>query len=80
MHILRIILIGVVAGIIAKLVTPGDNEPHGFILTTILGHRRRVRRHIPRPGDQMVRPGPECGTHWSGRGRGAYTVGGLGIC
>ena len=37
MHILWIILIGFVAGVIAKLVTPGDNEPQGFILTTILG-------------------------------------------
>jgi uncharacterized membrane protein YeaQ/YmgE (transglycosylase-associated protein family) len=36
-HILWIILIGFVAGIIAKLITPGDNEPQGFILTTILG-------------------------------------------
>jgi uncharacterized membrane protein YeaQ/YmgE (transglycosylase-associated protein family) len=26
-----------IAGVIAKLVTPGDNEPQGFILTTILG-------------------------------------------
>ena len=24
-------------GVIAKLVTPGDKEPQGFILTTILG-------------------------------------------
>ena len=30
-------LIGFVAGVIAKLVTPGSNEPSGFILTTILG-------------------------------------------
>ena len=37
MHILWIILIGFVAGVIAKLVTPGDNEPQGFILTTSLG-------------------------------------------
>ena len=37
MHILWIILIGFIAGVIAKLVTPGDNEPQGFILTTILG-------------------------------------------
>ena len=37
MHILWIILIGFVAGVIAKLGTPGDNEPQGFILTTILG-------------------------------------------
>jgi uncharacterized membrane protein YeaQ/YmgE (transglycosylase-associated protein family) len=31
------ILIGFFAGVIAKLVTPGDNEPSGFILTTMLG-------------------------------------------
>jgi uncharacterized membrane protein YeaQ/YmgE (transglycosylase-associated protein family) len=31
------IIIGFVAGIIAKLITPGKNEPAGFILTTILG-------------------------------------------
>lgn len=31
------ILIGFVAGVIAKLIHPGDNEPKGFILTTILG-------------------------------------------
>jgi uncharacterized membrane protein YeaQ/YmgE (transglycosylase-associated protein family) len=37
MHILWIILIGFIAGVIAKLVTPGDNESQGFILTTILG-------------------------------------------
>jgi uncharacterized membrane protein YeaQ/YmgE (transglycosylase-associated protein family) len=32
-----IILIGFIAGVLAKLITPGDNEPSGFILTTILG-------------------------------------------
>jgi uncharacterized membrane protein YeaQ/YmgE (transglycosylase-associated protein family) len=37
MHILWIILIGFIAGVIAKLVTPGDNEPQGYILTTVLG-------------------------------------------
>ena len=37
MSILWTILIGFVAGVIAKLVTPGSNEPQGFILTTILG-------------------------------------------
>lgn len=37
MGILWTILIGFVAGILAKLITPGDNEPSGFILTTILG-------------------------------------------
>ena len=37
MHIIWMIIIGFVAGVIAKFVTPGDNEPSGFILTTILG-------------------------------------------
>jgi uncharacterized membrane protein YeaQ/YmgE (transglycosylase-associated protein family) len=36
-HVLWIILIGFVAGIIAKLIHPGPNEPTGFILTTLLG-------------------------------------------
>jgi len=31
------IIIGFIAGVIAKLVTPGRNEPSGFILTTLLG-------------------------------------------
>jgi len=31
------IIIGFVAGIIAKFLHPGPNEPSGFILTTILG-------------------------------------------
>src|SRR5256884_1418251 len=36
-HILWMIIIGFIAGVIAKFITPGDNEPSGFILTTILG-------------------------------------------
>jgi uncharacterized membrane protein YeaQ/YmgE (transglycosylase-associated protein family) len=37
MSIIGTIIIGFIAGIIAKFITPGDNEPAGFILTTILG-------------------------------------------
>lgn len=37
MSILWTIIIGFVAGLIAKFIMPGDNEPSGFILTTILG-------------------------------------------
>ena len=37
MGILWTVLIGFIAGVLAKLITPGDNEPSGFILTTILG-------------------------------------------
>jgi len=37
MHIIWTIIIGFVAGIVAKLIAPGPNNPSGFILTTILG-------------------------------------------
>lgn len=37
MGIIWTIVIGFVAGVIAKFVMPGGNEPSGFILTTILG-------------------------------------------
>lgn len=37
MSIIWTIIIGFIAGVIAKLITPGRNEPAGFILTTILG-------------------------------------------
>jgi uncharacterized membrane protein YeaQ/YmgE (transglycosylase-associated protein family) len=31
------IVIGFLAGVIAKFIMPGSNEPSGFVLTTILG-------------------------------------------
>ena len=37
MSIIWTIVIGFVAGVIAKLIMPGRNEPSGFILTTLLG-------------------------------------------
>jgi uncharacterized membrane protein YeaQ/YmgE (transglycosylase-associated protein family) len=37
MGILWTIIIGFIAGVIAKFIMPGPNEPSGFILTTILG-------------------------------------------
>ena len=37
MGILWTIIIGFVAGVIAKFILPGNNEPSGFILTTVLG-------------------------------------------
>jgi uncharacterized membrane protein YeaQ/YmgE (transglycosylase-associated protein family) len=35
--IVWIIIIGLVAGFIAKLLSPGPNNPSGFILTAVLG-------------------------------------------
>ena len=37
LSILWTIIIGFIAGVIAKFVTPGEKEPQGFILTTALG-------------------------------------------
>jgi uncharacterized membrane protein YeaQ/YmgE (transglycosylase-associated protein family) len=37
MSIIWTIIIGFLAGVIAKFIMPGDNEPTGFILTAILG-------------------------------------------
>jgi len=37
MGILWTIIIGFLAGIVAKFIMPGKNEPSGFILTTLLG-------------------------------------------
>lgn len=37
MGIIWTIIIGFVAGVIAKFILPGRNEPSGFILTTLLG-------------------------------------------
>jgi len=34
---LHIIIVGFVAGIVARLLSPGPNNPGGFILTTVLG-------------------------------------------
>lgn len=37
MGIIWTIIIGFLAGVVAKMLMPGPNEPSGFILTTILG-------------------------------------------
>jgi len=37
MGLIWTILIGFVAGLIARVIMPGENEPSGFILTTLLG-------------------------------------------
>jgi uncharacterized membrane protein YeaQ/YmgE (transglycosylase-associated protein family) len=35
--IIWIIIVGFIAGIIARILSPGPNNPSGFILTTVLG-------------------------------------------
>ena len=36
-NILWIVVIGFLAGVIARVLSPGPNKPGGFILTTVLG-------------------------------------------
>jgi uncharacterized membrane protein YeaQ/YmgE (transglycosylase-associated protein family) len=36
-NLLWVILIGFIAGLIARVLSPGPNNPNGFILTTVLG-------------------------------------------
>lgn len=35
--IIWVIIVGFVAGVIAKLISPGPNNPSGFVLTALLG-------------------------------------------
>ena len=35
--IIWVIIVGFVAGILARLIAPGPNSPNGFFLTTVLG-------------------------------------------
>jgi uncharacterized membrane protein YeaQ/YmgE (transglycosylase-associated protein family) len=37
LHYLWVIIIGFFAGLIARFIMPGDNEPSGFVMTAILG-------------------------------------------
>lgn len=37
MHLIGIVIIGFIAGIIARIISPAPNNPQGFILTTLLG-------------------------------------------
>jgi uncharacterized membrane protein YeaQ/YmgE (transglycosylase-associated protein family) len=34
---LHVLIVGIVAGILARLISPGPNNPSGFILTAVLG-------------------------------------------
>ena len=36
-NIIWIIIIGFIAGLIARALSPGPNDPKGFLLTTVLG-------------------------------------------
>ena len=37
MQVIWAIVIGAIAGVIARLISPSPNNPQGFVLTTVLG-------------------------------------------
>jgi uncharacterized membrane protein YeaQ/YmgE (transglycosylase-associated protein family) len=37
MSVIWTVIIGLIAGVIAKFITPGENAPSGFVLTALLG-------------------------------------------
>ncbi len=37
MGIIWTIVVGLIAGVVAKFIMPGSNEPSGFVLTALLG-------------------------------------------
>ncbi len=72
MGILWTIIIGFVAGVIAKFIMPGPNEPSGFIMTTILGI---VGAFVATFLGQAVGwYGPDQGAHFIGSVVGAVVV------
>ena len=57
--IIWIVIVGFVAGIIARLLSPGPNNPSGFILTTGLGIAGAFLATFV--GQQIVHYGPDQG-------------------
>jgi uncharacterized membrane protein YeaQ/YmgE (transglycosylase-associated protein family) len=61
MSIVWAIIIGFIVGIIAKLITPGDPKPRGFILTTVLGVVGAVLATILGQAVGLYQPGETAG-------------------
>ena len=58
---LWIIIIGFVAGIVARLLMPGPNTPKGFVVTTILGVAGAFLATIVGDAAGLYRPGQGAG-------------------
>ena len=61
--ILWIIFVGFVAGIIARLLSPGPKNPTGFILTTVLGIAGAFLATFVGQADRSLRAGSGRGLH-----------------
>ena len=55
MGIIAWIILGLLAGVIAKALLPGD-DPGGLIITTLIGIARRIHRRADRQGARLRRP------------------------
>jgi uncharacterized membrane protein YeaQ/YmgE (transglycosylase-associated protein family) len=58
---LWIVVIGFVAGIIARLLMPGPNTPKGFVVTTVLGMAGAILATIVGDAAGLYRPGQGAG-------------------
>jgi uncharacterized membrane protein YeaQ/YmgE (transglycosylase-associated protein family) len=61
MGIVGAILIGLIVGIIAKLITPGEPKPRGFVLTTVLGIIGAVLATVMGQAIGLYQPGETAG-------------------
>ena len=61
MSILWIVIVGFIAGIIARLLAPGPNYPVGFILTTVLGIIGAILATVVGQTISWYRPGESTG-------------------
>ncbi|HET7382945.1 MAG TPA: GlsB/YeaQ/YmgE family stress response membrane protein [Pseudolabrys sp.] len=59
--LLWIVLIGFVAGIIARLLMPGPNRPKGFVVTTVLGIAGAFLATVVGDAAGLYRPGQGAG-------------------
>lgn len=59
--LLWIVVIGFVAGIIARLIMPGPNTPKGFVVTTILGIAGALLASFGGEAIGLYRPGQGAG-------------------
>jgi uncharacterized membrane protein YeaQ/YmgE (transglycosylase-associated protein family) len=78
MSLIWTIIIGFITGVIAKFITPGDNERQACILTTILGIVGAFVGHLSGPGFGLTPRRSGGRPHWRNRWRGDR-VGRLGI-
>ena len=73
MWILWTIVIGFVAGVLAKFITPGDaTRLHPYHSP---GNRRRIRHDLPWPSPRLVPRRTEHGIYWGDTGRYPYPIG-----